>query len=169
VQKVIFLISLLGFWICLVPAPGGGAGEAKDGVPDGIEGEYGPVPFDHSEHVDMASGCGDCHHQHGPGESLSCRECHRLDPASFRRAIDGTKFRPCRECHPSGIRPDAPETPTLKAAYHRVCFRCHEEFGSVGRDPKGCTGMCHSRKTRADQGGRLGQAELSGRTPAASR
>lgn len=170
--------TLLAFALCLclgfrpapAPAAGGGEGAApraggampKTIVMDRIDGDRGAVTFDHAGHVDMASGCGDCHHQHGASQTLSCRECHDLEPAAFRRAVVTGRFRPCAECHPASLRPDAPEVPKLAAAYHRACFRCHKEVGSVGTDPKGCAEMCHSRDALAK-----GDGEDRGETGAA--
>jgi len=110
---------------------------------------YEPVVFDHSGHVDMASGCGDCHHQHGSDQVLGCRECHALDPSAFRRSVHADQFRGCGECHAGPSPRPVPERTGLAAAYHRACFRCHREVGSVGRDPKGCTEMCHEEKGAA--------------------
>ena len=111
-----------------------------------IASQYGPVVFDHAGHVEMAGGCGDCHHQHGADRTLRCKECHPLDDAAFRRATRTERFRSCRECHPASLSPSDLSRPALKAAYHRACFRCHREVGGIGEDPKGCTEMCHEKK-----------------------
>jgi hypothetical protein len=120
----------------------------------GLSDRYEPVEFDHAGHVDMASGCGDCHHQHGTEQPLGCRECHSLDRSAFRRSVNVGTFRACGECHAGpSPRPDPART-GLAAAYHRACFGCHREVGSVGEDPKGCTEMCHAKKETARAAGK---------------
>lgn len=116
--------------------------------------EYGPVAFDHSAHVKEAGSCAECHHQHGTGETLECRKCHSVDPAAFRAAVRVERFRPCSECHSPSLSRTELSRPALQAAYHRACFRCHRDVGSVGEDPKGCTEMCHERREFADKGPR---------------
>lgn len=111
-----------------------------------VASQYGAVVFDHAGHVEMAGGCGDCHHQHAADRSVSCRECHPLDAAAFRRATRTERFRPCSECHPASLSPSDLSRPALKAAYHRACFQCHKGTGGIGEDPKGCTEMCHEKK-----------------------
>lgn len=135
-----------------VHGPSSQGGMPKTVTLGSLSDRYEPVEFDHSGHVDMASGCGDCHHQHGSDQVLGCRGCHALDPSAFRRSVHAERFRGCRECHagPSS-RPDPGRT-GLAAAYHRACFGCHREVGSVGKDPKGCTEMCHERKGAARSG-----------------
>lgn len=156
----------IGFlvWICVaanLPAwggPGGAAPKAQpaaEGMPDTVvldrlADRYEAVEFDHSAHVDMASGCGDCHHQHGADQLLGCRKCHSLDPSAFRKSVNVETFRSCKECHPGPTPKPDPARTGLAAAYHRACFRCHREVGSVGEDPKGCTEMCHARQETAN-------------------
>jgi hypothetical protein len=114
-----------------------------------LSSQYEAVAFDHAAHVKTAGTCGECHHQHGTERILSCRECHNIDPAAFKKAVVAGNFRPCRECHAAAYNAARTEVPTLKAAYHRACIRCHREVGSVGKDPKGCTEMCHDLKRQA--------------------
>ncbi|HEU5360738.1 MAG TPA: cytochrome c3 family protein [Candidatus Deferrimicrobiaceae bacterium] len=116
-----------------------------------VASQYGPVVFDHAGHVEMAGGCSDCHHQHGGSRAVSCKECHPLDDAAFRRATRTERFRSCGECHPASLSPSDLSRPALKAAYHRACFRCHREVGGIGEDPKGCTEMCHEKKKVAQR------------------
>ncbi|HZW36477.1 MAG: cytochrome c3 family protein [Deltaproteobacteria bacterium] len=106
---------------------------------------YEPVRFNHSGHVSTAGGCADCHHQHGSMDVQSCTGCHRIDPSTFKKSVNAGMLRPCRECHPASVRTGAGTgRPTLKAAYHQACFKCHRgDVGTVGKDPKGCTEMCH--------------------------
>lgn len=148
-------------WACVAPSLLAEAGPGNAPAPSfqgempttvtlgGLTDRYEPVEFDHAGHVDMASGCGDCHHQHGTDRALGCRECHSLDPSAFRRSVNVGTFRACGECHAGpSPRPDPART-GLAAAYHRACFGCHREVGSVGEDPKGCTEMCHAKKESA--------------------
>lgn len=158
----------VAFALCLFAgiSPPSGAGSGSDSSPGAaprltgkmpqtvllgsIANLYEPVKFNHAGHVTMASGCGDCHHQHGTEQTLACRECHTLDPSSFRKTVAAGGFKACKDCHPASVRPGAPDRPGLKAAYHRACFKCHRgEVGTVGTDPKGCTEMCHAPAARA--------------------
>lgn len=106
---------------------------------------FAPVSFDHAGHVDMAEGCGDCHHQHGQEKGAPCRGCHALDASAFRKSLDAATFRPCGACHPASPQAAVDARPGLMAAYHRACFGCHRELGSVGEDPKGCAETCHAK------------------------
>lgn len=115
-------------------------------VLDSITDRYEPVRFDHREHVEMTDTCGECHHQHGAEKTLTCRECHKIDPSAFRKSVGTSKFSACKECHVEPARADNLNIPGLKAAYHRACFGCHREVGSVGVDPKGCTETCHEKR-----------------------
>lgn len=157
-KGVLAAIAFLA-WVCVVPILSADAGRegvsgpapaSKGAMPatvtlGSLVDRFEPVVFDHSGHVDMASGCGDCHHQHGNDGTLGCRTCHSLDRSAFRRSVRVETFKACRECHAGpSPRPDPART-GLAAAYHRACFRCHREEGSVGKDPKGCTETCHAR------------------------
>ena len=136
--------------LALAPALEAGAGSGQKKIVLGrIAEAYAPVVFDHAMHEGQASGCNDCHHQHGASQVLSCAECHAIDAAVFKRTANVRRIKPCRDCHPASVRAGDPGTPSLKAAYHRACFRCHKEIGSVGKDPKGCTEMCHAGKAQA--------------------
>ncbi len=167
-RKGMLLAIVFLVWACVAPILPAGAGQdgatspspsSKGVMPKtvtlgSLAGRYEPVEFDHSAHVDMASGCGDCHHQHGSDGTLGCRECHSLDRSAFRRSVRVETFRGCRECHAGpSARPDPGRT-GLAAAYHRACFRCHREVGSVGRDPKGCTETCHAAKEAKEAAGK---------------
>ncbi len=114
--------------------------------------QYEPVPFDHAAHIGLAGGCSDCHHQHGAGDMQACGTCHALSAAEFKRTVNLSRIRPCRECHPAAYHPEKLDRPILKAAYHRACFKCHKDVGSVGKDPKGCTEICHDRKSSPKEG-----------------
>lgn len=105
---------------------------------------YEPVRFNHSEHVSMAGGCADCHHQHSSMQIQTCSECHRIDPSAFKKNVIAGKLKPCGECHAPS---DRPGRIGLKTAFHQACFKCHK--GDVGGGVKnlaGCTEMCHVAK-----------------------
>jgi len=164
VKKVIVAISALALLIGFSPPTGAGSGPgdtAKSAAPAGgkmpqgivlgsIAKTYAPVDFNHASHVSNASGCADCHHQHGSGQSLACGECHAIDAAAFKKSVRLSKIKACRECHSAAYSVDDPGRPTLKAAYHRACFKCHRgDVGTVGTDPKGCVEMCHVPNAQA--------------------
>ena len=111
--------------------------------------KYGPVKFDHAKHVETAGSCNECHHQHGGGQAPSCGGCHTIDASSFRKNLQLGRIRPCGECHQASYDAGKLGRPTLSAAYHRACIKCHREVGSVGTDPKGCTEMCHESTAQA--------------------
>ncbi len=106
--------------------------------------KYKPVVFDHAKHMAMAGDCGMCHHQHGNNSSLPCKECHALQPSTFKSSVKGG-FIACRNCH-GAYDPSNPQMPGLKVAYHRQCFQCHRGMNGVGVDPKGCAAMCHAKR-----------------------
>ena len=83
---------------------------------------YEPVMFSHRAHAEMsemAGGCEMCHHYNPPGNVVACDYCH--DPNRQRSDIS---------------------KPDLKAAYHRECISCHEEWN---KDVK-CE-SCHELKS----------------------
>jgi len=111
--------------------------------------KYGPVKFDHPKHVGTAGSCNECHHQHGGAQAPSCGGCHTIDASSFKKNVQFGRIRPCGECHQATYDAGKIDRPTLAAAYHRACIKCHREVGSVGTDPKGCTEMCHESSAQA--------------------
>ncbi len=152
VKSAIILASVLCLSAWIAPLPGIGAGHPAGGAVPGktvlgnLSREYEPVKFDHAAHLGQASGCGDCHHQHGTEKGVSCKGCHALDDATFRKSVGATKFKSCKGCHAAERTADQ-KVPDLKAAYHRACFKCHRgDVGTVGTDPKGCVEMCHAKK-----------------------
>ncbi len=110
-----------------------------------ISEKYNPVKFDHAKHVGIAGNCAACHH-HGNGNTSSCKECHGLTPAAFKGSVVNS-FIACSNCHSSADR-DNPAMPGLKVAYHQKCFECHRGMGNIGLDPKGCTEICHAKKSQ---------------------
>lgn len=109
-----------------------------------ISEKYNPVKFDHQKHVALAGNCAACHHH--PKEASSCKECHGVTPASFKGSVVNS-FIACSNCHSSADR-DNPAMPGLKVAYHKKCFECHRGMGDIGSDPKGCTEICHAKKSK---------------------
>jgi hypothetical protein len=113
---------------------------------DSISDKYQAVRFNHTRHIDLAGNCGTCHHEHGDNGSLPCKNCHSLSKTIFKNSVVNG-FMACRNCHGT-INPDSPSVPSLKVAYHRVCFQCHRGMGEIGMSPKGCTNMCHAEKVK---------------------
>jgi hypothetical protein len=121
----------------------------KDLVLGSLSKVYEPVPFNHAKHVSMAGGCEDCHHQHRSMQIKSCSECHRFDPAAFKKNVIADRLLPCRDCHPASEKPGITGVPALKAAYHQACLKCHwGDVGSAGKNLERCTEMCHVPKAR---------------------
>jgi hypothetical protein len=152
VKKATIVLAAIALWIGIAAAGDTTANGKLPGVLTlgRLSGVYDPVEFDHSGHVSMAAGCADCHHQHGAMQVQSCSECHRIDPSVFKKSVNAAALKPCRDCHSASPRPGETGRPGLKAAYHQACFKCHRgEVGSVGRDPKGCTEMCHVPRAKA--------------------
>lgn len=114
-------------------------------VLDSIKDTYSPVRFDHSKHEAIAGSCVTCHHEHNVAKNLPCKQCHSLTPAAFKNSVNHN-FMACANCH-GAYEPDNPRMPGLKTAYHRVCFSCHRGMAGVGTDPRGCTELCHSKKS----------------------
>jgi len=151
VKKATTIVVALALWIGV---SAGAESTAGGGVPKvlilgSLSKVYEPVQFNHSGHVSTAGGCADCHHQHGSEQVQTCSECHRIDPSVFKKSLDVSKLKPCKDCHPAYARPGDIGRPGLMAAYHQACFKCHRgEVGSVGKDPKGCTEICHAPRAQ---------------------
>lgn len=105
---------------------------------------YEPVRLNHAEHISMAGGCEECHHQHRSMQVQTCSECHRIDPSVFRKTAKAGALKPCGECHAVVNPPGDRGRLELKAAYHQACFQCHKE--EVAGKPEGCTDRCHTPK-----------------------
>jgi hypothetical protein len=110
-----------------------------------ISDQYVPVKFDHAQHVQIAGNCETCHHQHPDIKKLDCLGCHAIAPAVFKNSVKNN-FSACSACHgaPNASNPSVPD---LKVAYHMKCFSCHRGMGDIGLNPKGCTEICHAKKT----------------------
>ena len=111
---------------------------------DSLKDKYEAVFFTHERHTTLAGNCGTCHHEHGNSGSLPCKSCHSLDAAAFKKSVTHS-FMACKSCH-GAYSPANPKIPGLKVAYHSQCFQCHRGMGTVGKDPKGCTELCHAQR-----------------------
>lgn len=150
--RALVLLSMGGMF-----APGMAAGDKlpKVLVLDTLSKVYEPVRFNHEGHVSMVGGCADCHHQHRSLQIKTCSECHRFDPASFRKNVLVDRLLPCRDCHPKTEKSGTDGVPALKAAYHQACLKCHwEEVGSAGKNLEACAEACHVPKSGASKGAR---------------
>jgi hypothetical protein len=141
-------ITLILLMVCVgvAGAANSGFGADRPGVRvlDSLKDAYSPVRFDHAKHVAIAGSCAACHHEHGMGEGLPCKQCHSLTPQTFKNSAVHS-FMPCKNCHGAFDR-DNPAMPGLKTAYHRQCFTCHRGMANIGTDPKGCTELCHTKR-----------------------
>jgi hypothetical protein len=91
-------------------------------VIDEMSENYTGVVFSHKMHAQMSeisTGCTGCHHYNTTGAILNCRKCHESNRTRENVSI-----------------------PDLKAAYHRQCMTCHEQWSGEN----GCNSQCHSRK-----------------------
>jgi hypothetical protein len=150
-KKATSIAAALFVWMGVVAANGAAAAADLPKVLTlgSLSKVYEPVRFDHAEHVSMANGCGDCHHQHRALQIQACSECHRIDPAAFKKNVAVDKLLPCRDCHGASEKPGANGMPPLKVAYHQACLKCHwGDVGSAGKNLEACTEMCHAPKAR---------------------
>jgi hypothetical protein len=85
-----------------------------------LENEYEGVIFNHRLHAEMSA----------MGEQ--CANCHHFS--------EGGRIASCSECHPT-TDVTAMHQPGLKAAYHRQCMKCHQDWSGV----TSCE-MCHAKK-----------------------
>ncbi len=144
-------MKLTALVLCVAPVsfflltPATGAGTALPGTItiNTVQKKFGPVDFDHAKHAALAEGCGQCHHTHNDKMNASCKECHAIDAAHFKRSVK-QQFLPCSGCHTEASA-QSPELPGLKVALHKKCFTCHIGMGELGTSPKGCTQICHTR------------------------
>lgn len=148
-KKVVLAVCATGLCVFFVVSLG--AEEKvlpKVVVLDSISTHYEPVIFDHETHVMIAGGegnCSECHHQHPAIGTQLCNDCHSIDSAEYRRSVVHS-FLSCQSCHGT-YDVSNPAMPGLKVAYHGTCFKCHKGMGNIGIDPKGCTEMCHAKKS----------------------
>jgi len=76
---------------------------------DKMNGQYGPVPFNHRSHAQMAEmsgGCFGCHHYNDTALNILS----------------------CQSCHPTERKREDVNLPDLKGAYHRRCLDCHRQW-----------------------------------------
>lgn len=147
-KKATIIVMAIALWIGISSAsdPTTGKDIPKDLVLGSLSNIYEPVRLNHSGHISTAGGCADCHHQHDSTQVQSCSECHRIDPAVFKKNTIAGKLKPCGECHAAT---DKPGRIGLKTAYHKACFKCHQsDVGSGVKNLTGCTEMCHTLKTK---------------------
>ena len=148
-KKAMIIPAAIFLWMGVFAAPGATAGGNLPTILilGSLSKVYEPVRFNHAEHVSMAGGCGDCHHQHRSLQIQTCSECHRFDPAAFKKNVLTDKLLPCRDCHSASEKPGSSGQPALKIAYHQACLKCHwGDVGSAGKNLEGCTEMCHVPK-----------------------
>ncbi len=138
----LFLIGI--FIITESPVLGKGLNMPRTIIIKHIQKEYSPVKFDHTAHVPLASGCGQCHHMHHDKQNATCKECHAIDSGTFKSSVKES-FLPCSACHTDNSA-DSPGVPGLKVALHKKCFECHIGMGDLGVSPQGCTKTCHTKK-----------------------
>lgn len=74
-----------------------------------MKGQYGPVPFNHRSHAQMAEMSGGCY------------GCHHYNDTSLG-------ILACASCHPAERKRDDVSLPDLKGAYHRQCLDCHRQW-----------------------------------------
>jgi hypothetical protein len=147
VRKTAILTAAVILCACVFAAPGTAAeGKLpKIIILGALSKTYEPVRFDHAKHLSLADGCAGCHHQHRSMQIQSCKECHRFDPAAFKKNLLADRLLPCRDCHPTTENPGIGGQLGLKAALHNACNKCH--WGEVNsKNLEGCTEMCHVRK-----------------------
>lgn len=93
-------------------------------VLDELEELYDPVVFSHKMHAEMADMSG------------GCVSCHHFTPTN-------QSHPPCKECHAVGVIHENLNQPCLKAAYHRQCISCHQDWSGEANCEK-----CHVMKEK---------------------
>ena len=151
-STITVLAIILWAGICVAGETAPGGIDKKIIVLGTLSRQYEPVSFNHSEHISMAGGCAECHHQHGSTQVQSCTECHPVDLSIFKKNTNAAKLRPCRECHPASRRPGSASKVELKSAYHQACLKCHKkDVGSGVKNLTDCAAMCHAVKAQKTQ------------------
>jgi hypothetical protein len=97
-----------------------------------IENLYGPVKYNHGQHMHMAERIEDC------------AECHHYIPPDLPK-------KSCDMCHPIGLSEQKLGVLSFNAVLHRKCLGCHLEWGKSTN----CE-HCHVSKNR-DEAEKLGQ------------
>lgn len=99
-------------------------------VLDKLEKLYDPVLFSHKIHAEMANMSG------------GCVSCHHFTPTN-------QSHPPCKECHAVEVIHENLNQPCLKAAYHRQCIACHQDWSGEANCEK-----CHVMKEKKMAGGK---------------
>ena len=89
-----------------------------------LEEIYDPVVFSHKLHASMSD------------MSDGCVYCHHFTPTN-------QSHPPCKECHDANILHEDKKQPCLKAAYHRQCISCHQNWSGETNCDK-----CHIMKEK---------------------
>jgi hypothetical protein len=76
---------------------------------DKMKGQYGPVPFNHRSHAQMAEMSGGCY------------GCHHYNDTALN-------ILSCESCHPAERKRENVNLPDLMGAYHRRCLDCHRQW-----------------------------------------
>lgn len=93
-------------------------------VLDDLEKLYDSVVFSHKTHAEMTNMSG------------GCISCHHFTPTN-------QSHPPCKECHSAEIMNENLKQPCLKAAYHRQCISCHQDWSGEANCEK-----CHVMKEK---------------------
>ncbi len=148
VRRLLYAVLCLGAILTISLSSGmlwteaSGKSVPENIVIDNIKGKYSPVNFDHKRHLSIAGSCGKCHHTHTQKTYAECNRCHSRVSELFK-AETNHSFMPCKSCHNEHDLKDL-TVPSLKVAYHQVCFKCHVGIGELGLSPTGCTKVCHT-------------------------
>ena len=144
-KTILFILVAGGMVFLAVSLYAGSAAKPPDVITlDSLTDKYESVVFTHEKHAMVAGNCGTCHHEHGDYGKLPCKSCHALEANAFKNSVTHN-FTACKSCH-TAYAPENPKMPGLKVAYHDKCFQCHKDMGKVGKDPKGCTELCHAKR-----------------------
>jgi predicted CXXCH cytochrome family protein len=151
VKKATISVAVIALWIGVAVASDTTAVGSlpKVFILGSLSKVYEPVRLNHAEHISVAGGCADCHHQHGSMQVHACLECHPIDSSVFKKNLNFGKFKSCGSCHPASEGPGSVARRGLKDAYHQACFKCHKsDVGSGVKNLMGCTEMCHALKAQ---------------------
>lgn len=101
--------------------------------------QYGPVPFSHRAHAQMAEMSGGCY------------GCHHYNDTALN-------ILPCKTCHPAERKRENVNIPDLKGAYHRQCLDCHRQWTG---SPE-CS-SCHMEKAEGKTAAQILEGYARGR------
>jgi hypothetical protein len=137
------ILAATGFFLGAISSEATSKNVPETIIIDNIKGLYSAVKFDHKKHLSLAGSCGKCHHTHTQKTYAECNRCHSRVSELFKAEANHS-FMPCANCHKDHDLQDL-SVPSLKVAYHQVCFKCHVGIGEIGSSPAGCTKVCHTR------------------------